>query len=186
MNWRAVWRSIFFRYSYISLQDAFDRSSSFDRSSWSPSLRPRAGGSMTNPRPDESMVWRRPELSSVDRSTALVDPLASIDSADFRRWKSRVNELGDNELGDDRPDRAEPADRFDRFERSMSDDGERRPSDPLWDRSKPTGSGATAAMFMADTFRRIVCWRKASLKWPKLPRLRERRFSRLAPWRFSS
>ena len=33
MNWRAVWRSIFFRYSYISLQDAFDRSSSFDRSS---------------------------------------------------------------------------------------------------------------------------------------------------------
>ena len=75
----------------------------------------------------------------------------------LRRWKSRVNEEGD-----DLPDRAEPADLL---ERSMSDDGERRPSDPLWDRSKPTsGAGATAAMFMADTFRRIVCWRKASLK----------------------
>ena len=168
--WCAVWRSNNF---YISLQDAFDRSSSFDRSSWSPSLRPRAGGSMINP---------RPELSSVDRSTALVLPEASMDGAAFRRWKSRVNELGD-----DRPDRAEPADLLERFERSMSDDGERRPSEPLWDRSRPTsGAGATAAMFMADTFRRIVCWRKASLKWPKLPRLRERLFKRLAPWRFKS
>ena len=134
---------------------------------------------MTNPRPDESMVWRRPELSSVDRSTALVDPLASIDSADFRRWKSRVNEEGD-----DLPDRAEPADLL---ERSMSDDGERRPSEPLWDRSKPTsGAGATAAMFMAETFRRIVCWRKAWRRLPKLPNDRERRFSRLAPWRFNN
>ena len=97
----------------------------------------------------------------------------------LRRWKSRVNEEGD-----DLPDRAEPADLL---ERSMSDDGERRPSEPLWDRSRPTsGAGATAAMFMADTFRRIVCWRKASLKCPKLPRLRERRFNRFAPWRFSS
>ena len=121
----------------------------------------------------------RPELSSVDRSTALVLPEASMDGAFERRWKSRVNELGD-----DRPDRAEPADLL---ERSMSDDGERRPSDPLWDRSKPTsGAGATAAMFMADTFRRIVCCRKASLKWPKLPNELDRLFSRLAPWRFKS
>ena len=29
----------------------------------------------------------------------------------------------------------------DRFERSMSDDGERRPSEPLWDRSKPRAAG---------------------------------------------
>ena len=124
---------------------------------------------MTNP---------RPELSSVDRSTALVEPEASMDVAAFRRWKSRVNELGD-----DRPDRAEPADLL---ERSMSDDGERRPSEPLWDRSKPTGSGATAATFIADTFRRIVCCRKASLKLPNEPRDRERRFKRFAPWRFNN
>ena len=119
----------------------------------------------------------RPELSSVDRSTARVLPEASIDGA-FRRWKSRVNEDGD-----DRPDRAEPADLL---ERSMSDEGERRPSDPLWDRSKPTGSGATAATLMADTFRRIVCCRKASLKLPKLPNDLERRFNRFAPWRFNN
>ena len=100
----------------------------------------------------------------------------------FRRWKSRVREEGD-----DRPDRAEPADRFDLLERSMSDDGERRPSEPLWDRSKPTsGAGAIAAMFMAETFLRIVCCRKAWRRLPKLPSDRERRFSRLAPWRFSS
>ena len=123
----------------------------------------------------------RPDESSVDRSTARVLPDTSMDGA-FRRWKSRVNEEGD-----DLPDRAEPADLLDRFDRSMSDDGERRPSEPLWDRSRPTsGAGATAAMFMAETFRRIVCCRKASLKWPKLPRLRERRFRRFAPWRFSS
>ena len=78
----------------------------------------------------------RPELSSVDRSTALVLPEASMDGAAFRRWKSRVNELGD-----DRPDRAEPADLLERSIR----EGDIRPSDPLWDRSKPTGSGATAA-----------------------------------------
>ena len=121
----------------------------------------------------------RPELSSVDRSTALVLPDASIDGAAFRRWKSRVNEEGD-----DLPDRAEPADLL---ERSMSDDGERRPSEPLWDRSRPTsGAGATAAMFMADTFRRIVCCRKASLKLPKLPNDLERRFNRFAPWRFNN
>ena len=119
----------------------------------------------------------RPELSSVDRSTARVLPEASIDGA-FRRWKSRVNEDGD-----DRPDRAEPADLL---ERSMSDEGERRPSDPLWDRSKPTGSGTTAATFIAETFRRIVCCRKASLKFPKLPNDLDRLFSRLAPWRFKS
>ena len=102
-----------------------------------------------------------------------------MDGAAFRRWKRRVNELGD-----DLPLLAEPADLL---ERSMSDDGERRPSEPLWDRSKPTsGAGATAAMFMADTFRRIVCWRKAWRRLPKLPRLRERRFNRFAPWRFSS
>ena len=96
----------------------------------------------------------RPELSSVDRSTARVLPEASMDVAAFRRWKSRVNEEGD-----DLPLLAEPADLL---ERSMSDDGERRPSEPLWDRSKPTsGAGAIAAMFMADAFRRIVCWRKA-------------------------
>ena len=120
----------------------------------------------------------RPELSSVDRSTALVEPEASMDVAAFRRWKSRVNEEGD-----DLPDRAEPADLL---ERSMSDDGERRPSEPLWDRSKPTGSGATAATFIAETFRRIVCCRKASLKFPKLPNDLDRLFSRLAPWRFKS
>ena len=96
----------------------------------------------------------------------------------LRRWKSRVNELGD-----DRPDRAEPADLL---ERSINDEGERRPSEPLWDRSKPTGSGATAATFIADTFRRIVCCRKASLKLPKLPNDLDRRFSRLAPWRFNN
>ena len=120
----------------------------------------------------------RPELSSVDRSTARVLPEASMDGAAFRRWKSRVNELGD-----DRPDRAEPADRF---ERSMSDDGERRPSEPLWDRSRPTGSGATAATLIADAFRRSVCCRKASLKLPNEPRDRERRFKRFAPWRFNN
>ena len=124
---------------------------------------------MTRPRPDES---------SVDRSTALVLPDASMDVAAFRRWKSRVNELGD-----DLPDRAEPADLL---ERSMSDEGERRPSEPLWDRSKPTGSGATAATLMAETFRRIVCCLNASLKFPKLPKERERRFSRFAPWRFNN
>ena len=124
---------------------------------------------MTRPRPDES---------SVDRSTALVLPDASMDGAAFRRWKSRVNELGD-----DRPDRAEPADLL---ERSMSDDGERRPSEPLWDRSKPTGSGATAATFIADAFRRIVCCLNASLKLPNEPSDRERRFKRLAPWRFNN
>ena len=124
---------------------------------------------MTRPRPDES---------SVDRSTALVLPDASMDGAAFRRWKSRVNELGD-----DRPDRAEPADLL---ERSMSDDGERRPSEPLWDRSRPTGSGATAATLIAEMFLRIVCWRKGSLKFPKLPNDLDRLFSRLAPWRFSS
>ena len=123
---------------------------------------------MTRPRPDES---------SVDRSTARVLPEASMDGA-FRRWKSRVNELGD-----DLPLLAEPADLLDR---SMSDDGERRPSEPLWERSKPTGSGATAATFMAETFRRSVCCRKASLKFPKLPNDLDRLFSRLAPWRFSS
>ena len=96
----------------------------------------------------------------------------------FRRWKSRVNEEGD-----DLPLLAEPADLL---ERSMSDDGERRPSDPLWDRSKPTGSGATAATLMADAFRRSVCCRKASLKLPNEPSDRERRFSRLAPWRFNN
>ena len=122
---------------------------------------------MTRPRPDES---------SVDRSTARVLPEASMDGA-LRRWKSRVNELGD-----DRPDRAEPADLLERSIR----EGDIRPSDPLWDRSKPTGSGATAATFIAETFRRIVCCRKASRKLPKLPRLRERRFSRLAPWRFNN
>ena len=119
----------------------------------------------------------RPELSSVDRSTALVLPDASMDVAAFRRWKSRVNELGD-----DRPDRAEPADRFDRSIR----EGDIRPSDPLWDRSKPTGSGATAATFIAETFRRIVCCRKASLRLPKLPNDLDRRFSRFAPWRFNN
>ena len=123
---------------------------------------------MTRPRPDES---------SVDRSTARVLPEASMDGA-FRRWKSRVNELGD-----DRPDRAEPADLL---ERSMREEGERRPSDPLWDRSKPTGSGATAATFMAETFRRIVCCLNASLKLPNEPRDRERRFNRFAPWRFNN
>ena len=126
---------------------------------------------MTNPRPDASIDRR--ELFIVDRSTALVLPEASMDGV-FRRWKSRVNEEGD-----DLPLLAEPADLL---ERSMSDDGERRPSDPLWDRSKPTsGAGATAAMFMAETFRRIVCCRKACLKLPKLPNDRERRFKRLAP-----
>ena len=124
------------------------------------------------------MTRPRPELSSVDRSTALVLPEASMDGAFERRWKSRVNELGD-----DRPDRAEPADLL---ERSMSDDGERRPSEPLWDRSKPTGSGATAATLIAETFRRSVCCRKASLKLPNEPSDRERRFSRLAPWRFNN
>ena len=119
----------------------------------------------------------RPELSSVDRSTARVLPEASIDGA-LRRWKSRVNEEG--EL---LPDRAEPADLLDR---SMSDDGERRPSEPLCDRSRPTGSGATAATLMAETFRRIVCERKASRKLPKLPNDLDRRFSRLAPWRFNN
>ena len=119
----------------------------------------------------------RPELSSVDRSTARVLPEASVDGA-LRRWKSRVNEEGD-----DRPDRAEPADLL---ERSMSDDGERRPSEPLWDRSRPTGSGATAATLIAETFRRSVCCRKASLKLPNEPSDRERRFSRLAPWRFNN
>ena len=101
-----------------------------------------------------------------------------MDGAAFRRWKSRVNELGD-----DLPLLAEPADLL---ERSMSDDGERRPSEPLWDRSKPTGSGATAATFIADAFRRIVCCRKASLKLPKLPNDLERRFNRFAPWRFNN
>ena len=120
----------------------------------------------------------RPELSSVDRSTARVLPDASMDGAAFRRWKSRVNELGD-----DRPDRAEPADLL---ERSMSDDGERRPSEPLWDRSRPTGSGATAATFIADAFRRIVCCLNASLKLPKLPNDLDRRFNRFAPWRFNN
>ena len=119
----------------------------------------------------------RPDESSVDRSTARVLPDASMDGA-FRRWKSRVNELGD-----DRPDRAEPADLL---ERSMSDDGERRSSEPLWDRSRPTGSGATAATFIADAFRRIVCCLNASLKLPKLPNDLDRRFSRLAPWRFNN
>ena len=124
---------------------------------------------MTRPRPDES---------SVDRSTALVLPEASMEVAAFRRWKSRVREEG--EL---LPDRAEPADLL---ERSMSDDGERWPSEPLWDRSKPTGSGATAATFIAETFRRIVCCRKASLKFPKLPNDLDRRFNRFAPWRFNN
>ena len=119
----------------------------------------------------------RPELSSVDRSTARVLPEASIDGA-LRRWKSRVNEEG--EL---LPDRAEPADLLDR---SMSDDGERRPSEPLWDRSRPTGSGATAATLMADAFRRIVCCLNASLKLPKLPNDLDRRFNRFAPWRFNN
>ena len=91
----------------------------------------------------------RPELSSVDRSTALVLPEASMDGA-FRRWKSRVNEEGD-----DRPDRAEPADLLERFDRSIRE-GDIRPSEPLWDRSKPTGSGATAATLIADAFRRSV------------------------------
>ena len=100
---------------------------------------------MTRPRPDES---------SVDRSTARVLPEASMDGA-LRRWKSRVNEEG--EL---LPDRAEPADLLERSIR----EGDIRPSDPLWDRSKPTGSGATAATFIAETFRRIVCCRKASRK----------------------
>ena len=131
---------------------------------------------MIKPRPDASIDRR--ELFIVDRSTALVLPEASMDGV-FRRWKSRVREEGD-----DRPDRAEPADLL---ERSMSDDGERRPSEPLWDRSKPTsGAGAIAAMFMAETFLRIVCCRKASLKLPNEPRDRERRFSRLAPWRFNN
>ena len=120
----------------------------------------------------------RPELSSVDRSTALVEPEASMDGAFERRWKSRVNELGD-----DLPDLAEPADLL---ERSIKEEGERRPSEPLWDRSRPTGSGATAATFIADAFRRSVCCRKASLKLPNEPRDRERRFSRLAPWRFNN
>ena len=133
---------------------------------------------MTNPRPDASIDRR--ELFIVDRSTALVLPEASMDGV-FRRWKSRVREEGD-----DRPDRAEPADRFDLLERSMSDDGERRPSEPLWDRSKPTGSGATAATFIADAFRRIVCCLNASLKLPNEPSDRERRFKRLAPWRFNN
>ena len=101
---------------------------------------------MTRPRPDES---------SVDRSTARVLPEASMDGA-LRRWKSRVNEEG--EL---LPDRAEPADLL---ERSMREEGDKRPSEPLWDRSRPTGSGATAATFIAETFRRIVCERKASRK----------------------
>ena len=130
---------------------------------------------MTNPRPDASIDRR--ELFIVDRSTALVLPEASMDGV-FRRWKSRVREEGD-----DRPDRAEPADLL---ERSMSDDGERRPSEPLCDRSRPTGSGATAAICIAETFRRIVCWRKACRRLPKLPSDRERRFSRLAPWRFNN
>ena len=119
----------------------------------------------------------RPELSSVDRSTALVLPEASMDGAAFRRWKSRVNELGD-----DRPDRAEPADLLERSIR----EGDIRPSDPLWDRSKPTGSGATAATFIADAFRRIVCCLNASLKLPKLPNDLDRRFNRFAPWRFNN
>ena len=62
----------------------------------------RAGGSIIRPRPDESMVRRggpRPDESSVDRSTARVLPDASMDGA-LRRWKSRVNEEGD-----DLPDR---------------------------------------------------------------------------------
>ena len=101
-----------------------------------------------------------------------------MDGAAFRRWKSRVNELGD-----DLPDRAEPADLLDR---SMREEGDIRPSEPLWDRSRPTGSGATAATFIAETFRRIVCCRKASLKFPKLPNDLDRLFSRLAPWRFKS
>ena len=121
----------------------------------------------------------RPELSSVDRSTALVLPEASMDGA-FRRWKSRVNEEGD-----DRPDRAEPADLLERFDRSIRE-GDIRPSEPLWDRSKPTGSGATAATFIADAFRRIVCCLNASLKLPNEPSDRERRFKRLAPWRFNN
>ena len=100
-----------------------------------------------------------------------------MDGAAFRRWKSRVNELGD-----DLPDRAEPADLLDRSIR----EGDIRPSEPLWDRSKPTGSGATAATLIAETFRRIVCCLNASLKFPKLPSDRERRFSRLAPWRFNN
>ena len=120
----------------------------------------------------------RPELSSVDRSTARVLPEASMDVAAFRRWKSRVNEEGD-----DRPDRAEPADLLDR---SMREEGDIRPSEPLWDRSRPTGSGATAATFIAETFLRIVCCRKASLKLPKLPNDLERRLSRFAPWRFNN
>ena len=126
---------------------------------------------------DERAGTARPDESSVDRSTARVLPEASMDGA-FRRWKSRVNELGD-----DLPLLAEPADLLDR---SMSDDGERRPSEPLWDRSRPTGSGATAATFIAETFRRIVCERNASLKLPNEPRDRERRFSRFAPWRFNN
>ena len=119
------------------------------------------------------MIKPRRDESIVDRSTARVLPEASMDGAFERRWKSRVNEEGD-----DRPDRAEPADLL---ERSMSDDGERRPSEPLWDRSRPTGSGATAATFIADAFRRIVCCLNASLKLPKLPNDLDRRFNRFAP-----
>ena len=121
----------------------------------------------------------RPDESSVDRSTARVLPDASMDF-DERRWKSRVNELGD-----DLPLLAEPADLLERFDRSIRE-GDIRPSEPLWDRSKPTGSGATAATFIADAFRRIVCCLNASLKLPKLPNDLDRRFNRFAPWRFNN
>ena len=126
------------------------------------------------------MIKPRRDESIVDRSTARVLPEASMDGAFERRWKSRVNEEGD-----DRPDRAEPADLLERFDRSIRE-GDIRPSDPLWDRSRPTGSGATAATLIAETFRRIVCCLNASLKFPKLPKERERRFSRFAPWRFNN